>query len=460
MSHFQRQVYATLIRLHPTDFRNQFGREMQLDFADALHTYGPGQLWRDAIWSLGRQWSTHLLTSTPQPTTAHRPSLLTGDYVIIRDKPFTPLELARGIAASAAFLVLCMSGLGSPQDAVIDPRIVYASSSPSTVSSHVNSSSSGGSHGPNIGPFRNIAAAFSKIPKTAQVGLAHAQILHATDPLPTFEVVTVKPWKRPPPPTPPPPPPEGSAAPTPVLPAKIAPGQSFGQKTDRVHSILPAQLLIAFAYNLPFGSESRVTGGPDWVKTDQYEIQGKIEDAQFVAIQAMTPRQQTEQVNLMQQALLRDRFNLEVHFETKEKTAFALVIAKGGPKLTQASEGEPTKLSMLGNEITAKAVTIDQLSHAPFLGARTVVNQTEPDGRLRFHVDLVGSGRCHREWHRSTVLLYSTSRATRPQTRADEDAGRSHRHRPHRTPRRELITAEYRSSHSAFVPPLYWADDP
>ena len=37
----------------------------------------------------------------------------------------------------------------------------------------------------------------------------HAQILHPTDPLPSFEVATVKPWHR----TPPPPQPDGTPAP-------------------------------------------------------------------------------------------------------------------------------------------------------------------------------------------------------------------------------------------------------
>jgi bla regulator protein blaR1 len=223
------------------------------------------------------------------------------------------------------------------------------------------------------------------------VGVGVGQILHASGPLPSFEVVTVKPWKprvAPPPPPPPPPPPsaEGAMPVRPVgPPAKIAPGSPGGQVTDRVRGIWPPQLLIAFAYNVPFGFERvRILGGPDWINSDQYEIQAKIEDSLFAAMQKMTPAQQREQVDLMEQALLRDRFGLKVHFETREMPGFALVVAKGGPKLTAAKDGEVSRLTLGGNEMTATATTIDQWSHAPFLGGRTVVDQTGLKGTYDF----------------------------------------------------------------------------
>jgi bla regulator protein blaR1 len=212
----------------------------------------------------------------------------------------------------------------------------------------------------------------------------HGQILHASGPLPSFEVATIKPWQRPPAP---PPPPEGSA---PVKVMKISPGRPGGQSTDRVHMILPVMILIESAYNLPPDSK-RVVGGPDWLRQDiQYEIQAKIEDSLFAAMQKMTPAQQREQVDLMQQSLLADRFKLKVHFETREMPVYALVVAKGGPKLTPAKDGEPTRLGMLNNEqgaeMVATSVTLDQLVHAPFFkpGGREVVDQTGLKGAYDF----------------------------------------------------------------------------
>jgi bla regulator protein BlaR1 len=211
---------------------------------------------------------------------------------------------------------------------------------------------------------------------TAQI--AHAQILHPSTPLPSFEVATLKPWQPPPPP---PPSPDGS----PHRPAKIAPGNGGGQTTDRVHSILPIQVLIAFAYNIPFGSERlRVLGGPDWLTSEQYELQAKIDESTYAAIQKLPPAQQREQVDLMEQSLLADRFKLKIHFETREMPGFTLTVAKGGPKLTPARDGEPQQISLRGNQMTATASTLDQWIQSPFLGGRTILNQTALPGTYDF----------------------------------------------------------------------------
>ena len=211
----------------------------------------------------------------------------------------------------------------------------------------------------------------------------HAQILHASGPLPSFEVATVK--RLQPRPSPPSPPADGAPDRRPAGPAKVAPGKGGAQTTDRVHAITSVRELIAFAYNVPFGFEGvRVAGGPDWLGSEQYEIQAKIEDSQFAAMQKMTPVQQREQVDLMEQALLADRFKLKVHFETREMPGYALTIAKGGPKLTPAKDGESTRLSMGGNQMTATAITLDQWLQSPFLGGRAVVNQTGLEGAYDF----------------------------------------------------------------------------
>jgi bla regulator protein BlaR1 len=211
------------------------------------------------------------------------------------------------------------------------------------------------------------------------------QILHAAGPLPSFEVATIKPWVRP---APPPPPPEGTPDTRPKPPARVAPGNGGGQATDRVHMITSTRWLIGAAYNVPFGFESRIEGGPDWVKTEQYEIQAKIEGSQFAAMRTMTAAEQRRQVDLMEQSLLADRFKLKVHFETREMPGYALVIAKGGPKLTPAKEGEVSMLSGRtvdqGSQMTAMATTIDQWIHSPFLAGPPVVDQTGLKGAYDF----------------------------------------------------------------------------
>ena len=171
----------------------------------------------------------------------------------------------------------------------------------------------------------------------------HAQILHPTGELPSFEVATIKPWHRTPPP-----PSDGTTAPVKVM--KVSPGGGAVQPTDRVSTILPTALLVASAYNLAAGSEKQLIQGPAWIyqDIDQYELQAKIDDSLFVAMQKMTPAKQREQVALMEQSLLADRFKLKVHFETREMPVYDLVVAKGGPKLTPAKDGESSGLSTPG----------------------------------------------------------------------------------------------------------------
>ena len=214
---------------------------------------------------------------------------------------------------------------------------------------------------------------------------APAQILHSTGRLPSFEVATVKPVQPRPIPVPPPP---GATDNRPPPPKKVGIGKLGGQQSDLVHLTLPANLLILFAFNLPFGSErTRIMGGPEWLGSDQYEIQAKINDSLYAAMQKMTPSQQREQVDLMEQSLLADRFKLKVHFETREMPVYALVVAKGGPKLTQANEGEATSISSLNCEMTAKAISLDDFAHSSLwtpIDGRLVLNQTGLKGTYDF----------------------------------------------------------------------------
>jgi bla regulator protein BlaR1 len=171
----------------------------------------------------------------------------------------------------------------------------------------------------------------------------------------------------------------------------VDPGRRIRRpRTDRVQFIGQIGLLIMDAYNLPVGSDSRIVKGPKWMdsEADRYEVEAKIDATLFAAMQGMTPEQQHEQVALMEQSLLAERFKLKVHFEVRGETpVYALVVARGGSKLTPAKDGEPTKLSSLKNEITAQAVTLDQFAHSPLwtpIGDRLVVDHTGLTGAYDF----------------------------------------------------------------------------
>ena len=80
--------------------------------------------------------------------------------------------------------------------------------------------------------------------------------------------------------------------------------------------------LIQWAWGL---QAKQVVGGPPWMDDARFDINGEI-DGDGV------PNQ--HQWKIAVQKLLIERFQLQIHHEKREMPAFALVIAKGGPKLT------------------------------------------------------------------------------------------------------------------------------
>lgn len=207
----------------------------------------------------------------------------------------------------------------------------------------------------------------------------YGQILQAQGPLPSFEVATIKPW------SPPAPPPPGL-----VMVAPIGPPRKV---TNPVHFIGQASILIMSAYGLPISAQKdRIVGGPDWMRSqsDRYEINAKIDDSTFAVMQAMSSGDQQHQVALMQQALLQSRFGMKAHIERRELPVYALVLAKDGAKLSEAEPNDTKKLFLSpdaqGAVLTAKAVSLQEFSQAPFLGPidRLVVDQTGLHGKYNF----------------------------------------------------------------------------
>jgi uncharacterized protein (TIGR03435 family) len=71
-----------------------------------------------------------------------------------------------------------------------------------------------------------------------------------------------------------------------------------------------------------------------------WQISGVTGDALFYEIAAKTDPSATEDnIRLMLQDLLADRLKLVSHRVTKESSGYALVVAKGGPKLKTANSG-------------------------------------------------------------------------------------------------------------------------
>ena len=205
-----------------------------------------------------------------------------------------------------------------------------------------------------------------------------AQLFHpANGPSPSFEVATIKP----------------NDDPRPVL--------NFALSVTNfraTHASL--QDLVKLAYNVR--SEDQVIGLSGWMTTQHFDIQAKASDADVEAFQKLSFEKKLDEVRWMLQVLLTDRFALKVSFSSKELPVYALVVAKGGPKMTEVEmspfppPGTPAPpgahLPRIGptgpNQYTASAWSMDQmanwLSFFNEVGNRVVVNETGLKGYYDF----------------------------------------------------------------------------
>ncbi len=96
---------------------------------------------------------------------------------------------------------------------------------------------------------------------------------------------------------------------------------------------VPLQVLVAIAYQVPFQSP-RLIGGPDWVKTDNWDVQGTANSASFP--EGASGDERGEISRGMLRTLLADRFHLVIRREIKEMPAYVAVVGKNGPKLEKS----------------------------------------------------------------------------------------------------------------------------
>jgi len=120
------------------------------------------------------------------------------------------------------------------------------------------------------------------------------------------------------------------------------------------------EMIIRFAYGHDMGEfgftllrSNELVGGPRWVRGEEfgydgYDIDAKVEDSVAEKFGKDCGRAFSygrcgyrQQMILMLQSLLADRFKLKLRRETKELPVYALVVAKGGPKFLHTTFALP-----------------------------------------------------------------------------------------------------------------------
>lgn len=129
-----------------------------------------------------------------------------------------------------------------------------------------------------------------------------------------------------------------------------------------------------------YGVQRSQVSGPAWVDSERFDIAAK----------AANPASE-DQLKVMLQALLGDRFKLTLHRDSKIVSLYALVVAKNGPKL-QASEGEG-KSKRVGNAVKGSFEQTSLPEFAEYLSVpfrAPVVDMTGLKGRFDFKTDFSG----------------------------------------------------------------------
>jgi uncharacterized protein (TIGR03435 family) len=87
------------------------------------------------------------------------------------------------------------------------------------------------------------------------------------------------------------------------------------------------KMLVGRGYGIP---ETRILGAPNWAESERYDIEAKAPDG-------ATPNQ----LQPMIQGMLKDRFELKAHKETRDLPVYELTVVKGGLKMKLSADQTP-----------------------------------------------------------------------------------------------------------------------
>ena len=138
--------------------------------------------------------------------------------------------------------------------------------------------------------------------------------------------------------------------------------------------------LLQYAFNLP---KSQIVGGPEWLDSATYDIDAKSGPEVDARLNGIPSNEAAECKREMVQALLKERFSLAAHEETRELPVYNLVQAKAGAKFqpsnlagTSIGTGR-SRIHVQGSDDTIALLTREL---GQVLG-RVVINNTGLAGR-------------------------------------------------------------------------------
>jgi len=136
------------------------------------------------------------------------------------------------------------------------------------------------------------------------------------------------------------------------------------------------EMMLVLGYSV---QKNQIADAPDWVRTERWEIDG---------LSNMDGELNLPQLQKMIQKALAERFGLKMHREKREMSVYAIVVAKGGPKMTVSTnstnappEQHPRDGSGQHTEILKNFSMDDLALILQFRVDRPVLNRTGLNGR-------------------------------------------------------------------------------
>ena len=109
------------------------------------------------------------------------------------------------------------------------------------------------------------------------------------------------------------------------------------------------RLLLTYAYSV---RTFQILGGPGWIGTDRWDIEGKAEEGSAVALPYVDDPNAADSMPVRLQSLLEDRFQLKLHRESRGLPIYELMMAKSGLKMKLSDDQTPFKIPEPGVALT------------------------------------------------------------------------------------------------------------
>ncbi len=138
---------------------------------------------------------------------------------------------------------------------------------------------------------------------------------------------------------------------------------------------MPLSVIISIAYGI---DSNRIIDKPDWLDSQLWQISAKVDGDAMLTHEQMKP---------LLQDLLRQRFHLAAHRDSRAVPGYALVAVKGGAKLQASTDDDKPFFYILPNGVEGSACSMSTLAAAlERPSGRPVVDKTGIAGKYNIKV--------------------------------------------------------------------------